>query len=88
MAALEIDGALLAAADEYAAEEGVPTATLVERAVRRYMVAGRARTTNLAALGEVVRELQERGPNLDEDEGAALAYTELRAMRAERDSDR
>lgn len=84
MAALEIDGAVLAAADEHAAAEGVPTATLVERAVRRYLVAARARATNLAALREVVQEMQERGPNLDEDEGAALVYGELRAMRTER----
>ena len=83
MAAVELDDRVLAAAQEQAVREGVPVERYLEQAVRRQLLAGSLQDRAGATLA-TLRELQERGPNLDEDEGLALAVDELRAMRAER----
>lgn len=83
MAAVELSDTVLAAAREQAAREGVVLERYLEQAVRRQLLAGSMQDRAEATLA-TLRELQERGPNLDEDEGLALAADELRAMRAER----
>lgn len=83
MAVVELDEGVLADAREQAAREGVPLERFLEQLVRRHAVAASVQEKARAALA-TLRELQERGPHLDEDEGLALASEELRAMRAER----
>lgn len=83
MAAVELDDTVLAAAQEQAAHEGVPLRQYLDQAVRRQVLAGSVQARS-RALVATLRELQARGPKLDEDEGLALARDELQAMRAER----
>lgn len=83
MAAVEMDDTVLAAAQEQAAHEGVPLEQYLDQAVRRQVLAGSMQVRS-DALVATLRELQTRGPKLDEDEGLALAHDELHAMRAER----
>jgi hypothetical protein len=81
--AVELDEGVLAEAREQAALEGMPLERFLEQLVRRHLAAASVQEKARAALA-TLRELQERGPHLDEDEGLRLASEELRAMRAER----
>jgi hypothetical protein len=72
---VRIGGALLAAVRARAARAGRPEAEVVEEALRRYL--------GLDALLEDVWAANSDGPS--EDEALELAYSELRAARAERD---
>jgi len=73
---LEFDEELLAQLRTDVARSGRSEAAVVQEAVRRYL-------DSLAGLERVVRRMQGRG-HLNEAEGLALAYDELRAMRFER----
>ena len=76
---VEVDEKLLAAANSVAERTGVPAGELYERALRDVLARDFADlmkelTAGQASVGEV----------LDDDQGLALAYDELRAARADR----
>jgi len=54
------------------------SARLIEQAIRKYLAVA---TVTEQSFGDVVRELQARGPQMGEDDAMALAYEELHAMR-------
>lgn len=60
---------------------GRPEYVVVDDALRRHLADGGQE------LEDVVRRIRARG-DLDDDESLELAYSELRAMRAERDARR
>lgn len=76
---LPLDDEVLAGVRAQSLRSGRPEYELVEEALRRYLADGGEE------LGDVVGRIQARG-DLDEDESLELAYAELRAMRAERDT--
>lgn len=80
---VRIDDQLLAEARQRAAAEGTSVGGLIEQAIRKYLAVA---TVREQSFGDVVRELQDRGPQVDEDDAMALAYEELHAMRRERDA--
>lgn len=72
---LPLDDEVLAAVRAQSARSGRPEYEVVEEALRRYLA------DDGEELEDVVRRIQGRA-DLDEDESLALAYSELRAMRA------
>ena len=76
---VEVDEKLLAATRAVAERIGVPADELYERALRNVLSRDFAELMRDIAADQV-----ERGVTLSEDEGLALAYEELRAVRAER----
>jgi Arc/MetJ family transcription regulator len=77
---LALDDEVLAAVRARSVQSGRPEHEVVEEALRAYLVADGGEE-----LEDAVRRIQARG-DLDEDESLDLAYSELRAMRAERDA--
>lgn len=76
---VEVDEKLLAAARAVAERAGVPADELYERALRDVLA------RDFAELLEgIAADQAERGVALSDEEGLALAYEELRAVRAER----
>jgi len=76
---VEVDEKLLAAARAVADRAGVPADELYERALRDVLARDFAEL-----LGDIAADQAERGVTLSDEEGLALAYEELRAVRAER----
>lgn len=76
---VEVDEKLLAATRAVADRIGVPADELYERALRDVLARDFAELLEDIASGQA-----ERGVSVNEEEGLALAYEELRAVRAER----
>lgn len=76
---LPLDDEVLAGVRAQSLRSGRPEYEVVEEALRRYLA------DDVEGLEGVVRRIQGRG-DLDEDESLDLAYSELRALRAERDA--
>lgn len=76
---VEVDEKLLAAARAVAERTGVPADELYERALRDVLARDFA-----DLLKDIAADQAASGVALSEDEGLAMAYEELRAVRAER----
>lgn len=76
---VEVDEKLLAAARAVAERAGVPADELYERAFREVLARDFA-----DLLRDIAADQAESGVTLTEGDGLALAYDELRAVRAER----
>lgn len=74
-----LDDRVLAGVRAQAARSGRAESEVIEEALRRYLA------DEGDGLEEIVRRIQARG-DLDEDDSLRLAYSELRAMRVERDA--
>ncbi len=76
---VEVEEKLLAATNAVAERAGVPADELYERALRDVLARDFA-----DLLQDIAADQAERGVAVTEEEGLALAYDELRAVRAER----
>jgi hypothetical protein len=76
---VEVDEKLLAAARAVAERAGVPADELYERALRDVLARDFA-----DLLQDIAADQAERGVTVTEEEGRAMAYDELQAVRAER----